>query len=343
MGASDSKEEKKSSDEPKFLVNQQLSLSNKHIVRNNLINKSTSKEQSFKTINKPKYINNKNFTLQLKTIFNQLLVQDDIVCIRSNSFNESIFKESFQEPIKRYHSHDNYEINKNSLFLKDNEKDKQNIRYSYIEKLISCKIWKKEEDFNNIIIFDWDDTLLCTTFLTPKGIYDEKLVLNSKQQDQISKLEKFVYNLLNKCIKNSDTYIVTNASKGWVEFSTKKYYPSVLPLLINIRILSARELFNKEFMLNNRQWKIETFKLIVNNYNKKLVTNLMCIGDSYIEMEAGQIIAKTFSKAYIKSVKFKETPKIEELIKQLSLLSIEYDSIFKSLKKLNITVERKEK
>lgn len=96
-------------------------------------------------------------------------------------------------------------------------------------------------------------------------------------------------------------------------------------------------------MLNNRQWKIETFKLIVNNYNKKLVTNLICIGDSYIEMEAGQIIAKTFSKAYIKSVKFKETPKIEELIKQLSLLSIEYDSIFKSLKKLNITVERKEK
>jgi len=50
----------------------------------------------------------------------------------------------------------------------------EDIRRSYIAKLIYKKIWqptKKEKDHNTLIIFDWDDTLLCTSFLTPNGVF----------------------------------------------------------------------------------------------------------------------------------------------------------------------------
>ena len=41
----------------------------------------------------------------------------------------------------------------------------------------------------------------------------------------------------------------------------------------------------------------------------KLITNLIVIGDSNIEMEAGTFLAKQFSTCLVKTVKFKENPK----------------------------------
>lgn len=68
-----------------------------------------------------------------------------------------------------------YELN----FIKNGE----DLRRSYIAKLIYKKIWPsetKEKNHNSMIIFDWDDTLLCTSFLTPNGIFNEDLELTDK-------------------------------------------------------------------------------------------------------------------------------------------------------------------
>ena len=50
------------------------------------------------------------------------------------------------------------------------------IRQSYLAKLVSTKVWTpnmKPKQHNSIIIFDWDDTLLPTSFLTPGGTFNE--------------------------------------------------------------------------------------------------------------------------------------------------------------------------
>ena len=75
----------------------------------------------------------------------------------------------------------------------------------------------------------------------------------------------------------------------------------------------------------------------------KLVTNIICIGDSLFEMEAGRILASRFTEAFVKTIKFREAPKLDELIKQLKLVSLQFSSIYSSIKNLTIRVEKKRK
>ena len=196
---------------------------------------------------------------------------------------------------------------------------------------------------NSLIIFDWDDTLLPTTFLTPRGYYDENLELNEKDKDKIAKLEFSVLRLLDIALKRGDVYIITNAGKGWVEYSAEKYYPSILKLLKKIKIISARDEYEKQFPNNSKMWKIKTFLDMKTKFDSKLVTNIICLGDSIIEIEAGRSLASQFSQAFIKTVKFKEGPKPEELHKQLTLVANQFPSIYSSIKNLTIRVEKKKK
>ena len=90
-------------------------------------------------------------------------------------------------------------------------------------------------------------------------------------------------------------------------------------------------------------WKIQAFLNMQKEFNSNLVTNIICLGDSFIEIEAGHILASKFNQAFIKTVKFRESPKPEELNKQLNLVADQFDSIYKSIKNLTIRVEKKKK
>ena len=90
-------------------------------------------------------------------------------------------------------------------------------------------------------------------------------------------------------------------------------------------------------------WKISAFLEMQENFDRNLVTNIICLGDSVIEIEASQILASTFSQAYIKTIKFKEDPKPEELNKQLLLVLDQFNSIYSTVKNLTIKVEKKSK
>jgi hypothetical protein len=51
-----------------------------------------------------------------------------------------------------------------------------NIRRNFLSKLTYQKIWltpiEKPKLHETAIIFDWDDTLLCTSFINPGGVYE---------------------------------------------------------------------------------------------------------------------------------------------------------------------------
>ena len=128
-----------------------------------------------------------------------------------------------------------------------------------------------------------------------------------------------------------------------MEYSAGRFYPKILPILEKIKIVSARGEYEKVYPGNSRQWKIEAFLRLQNSVNMALVTNLICLGDSLFEMEAGRILASKFSEAFIKTIKFREAPKLEELIKQLKLVCNQFGSIYSSVKNLTIRVERKKK
>jgi len=233
--------------------------------------------------------------------------------------------------------------NSNDLVL-NFVKSSDDLRNSYLAKLIQNKIWtptEKKSIHNSLIIFDWDDTLMSTSFLTPHGIFREDIKINKEDLGKIRKIDELAFSILSISIENSDTYIITNAQKGWVEYSAEKFYPKTFSILGKIKIISARENYEKIFPGNSRQWKIKTFLKFAEIFDKNLITNLICLGDSHIEMDAAQYLYSKFSKAYIKTLKFKENPNLDDLIKQLTLIIDKFLFIISSIKNLTIRVERK--
>lgn len=235
----------------------------------------------------------------------------------------------------------------NEYFLNIETRKIDEIRRSYISKLIYSGVLTSNEktsySHNSIIIYDWDDTLLCTSFLTPNGIFDENVQFTEEEKNKMKKLEKKVFSLLSKSISKGDTYIITNSQPGWVEYSTQKFYPSVSSLLSNITIISARGEYENLYPNNSRMWKIKAFIDMVKSIDCSLVTNIVCVGDSFVEIEAAKALASKFSQAYIKCVKFREVPKPEELDKQLVLFEENFEKIYSQVKNLNIYVEKQEK
>ena len=218
------------------------------------------------------------------------------------------------------------------------------IRQSYLTKLISSQIWTpnmKPKQHNSIIIFDWDDTLLPTSFLTPGGTFIEDMKITAEDKEKLQQLEQATLKLLTEAVEKGNVYIITNAGKGWVEFSAGKFYPSIMPILEKIKIISARGEYEKIFPGNSRQWKIEAFLNLQKNLNLKLITNIICLGDSLFEIEAGRILASRFTEAFIKTIKFREAPKLDELLKQLKLVCSQFGTIYSSIKNLTIRVEKK--
>ena len=195
------------------------------------------------------------------------------------------------------------------------------IRYSYYTKLITNNTFTyNHKKYNNIFIFDWDDTLFPTYYITNKN--NEKL--SEEELNKIDKIEKIIIKIINKCKKYGHVFIITNSEKGWTESCVMKYFQeSFSEILQKIDIISARYLYEEKFPFNKEKWKIETFFSLQNifNYDNNVLTNIICIGDSHYEIEAGKLFAEKFNNSVIKTIKFKENPDLDELSKQLSLIN----------------------
>eukprot|EP00362_Geleiidae_sp_MMETSP1317_P001421 CAMPEP_0201284734 /NCGR_PEP_ID=MMETSP1317-20130820/83109_1 /ASSEMBLY_ACC=CAM_ASM_000770 /TAXON_ID=187299 /ORGANISM="Undescribed Undescribed, Strain Undescribed" /LENGTH=87 /DNA_ID=CAMNT_0047606061 /DNA_START=380 /DNA_END=643 /DNA_ORIENTATION=+ len=76
-------------------------------------------------------------------------------------------------------------------------------------------------------------------------------------------------------------------------------------------------------------------------FDTTTITNIVCLGDSNIELDAGHTLARQYKSACIKTVKFRECPNPEELVRQLELVMDKFESIVTSGKNLIIRLERK--
>jgi hypothetical protein len=243
-----------------------------------------------------------------------------------------------------------YENNININMNIDIDKHKENnivddyidkTRKKYFSKILDSQLKiPKGKQYNNIIIFDWDDTLMCTNYLKP---YNGLTILSSQFKEKLKELDFYSYNILLKAINNGDTYIVTNAESSWVTYSANTYYPLTAKLLSNIKIISARERFQKKFPKSLKEWKNQAFIEICKNYDNELLTNIVSVGDSEFEMNAGLMIGKLFTHSYTKVIKFKENPSLEMLIKQLKLTHEQFNTALNSVKNLIIKVDTKKK
>ena len=335
-----------------------------NMLKKNFINKKNINEKNKKISEKYKIKDENKIIIEENEITDDEI--NDILFRRHKSF-ELINKKENEEELninniinnnnQNISLNDNSSVNSDYLDISNqpillNKTKKQNnsklksirLRNSYYTKLICSNIltFQKEPKVTNLFFFDWDDTLICTSYLAPTGVLDET---DSKSVDKniIKNLDQLVATLLTKTIEKGQVFIVTNAAHGWIEYSSKKLYPITSKLLKQIKIVSARGLYEKRLPGDYRQWKTRAFidTILNSNIDMKKTANILCFGDSIIELEATHKLKEIFANAYIKTVKFKESPQPVELIKELKIIISQFDIILSNIKNLSIKVAKK--
>ena len=320
-------------------------------LNDNIINIKQEKDDV--NLNHIFFQNHKSFDSSYNFFKNNDIVNSNKIFENSN--NELFSEKDNESIISDYADISQDILNFNSSKKKEIEKDKnkeinaKRIRDKYYNKLITKLEWnpfKKEKIINNLFFFDWDDTLLCTSYLQPTGALID-MEINKRDKDIISDLDSLVSKLLLKAMNIGIVFIVTNGAPGWVELSSTKFYPKTAKILQKIKVVSARGLCERKYPGDMRQWKKVAFKFsldTLHDINKNIVTNIICLGDSNIEMEASYYLKECFPNAYLKTIKFKESPTHIELQKELKIINIQLDSIVNNYNKnLSVKVTRKKK
>jgi hypothetical protein len=238
----------------------------------------------------------------------------------------------------------NYE-NRNAQILKkynkkliSDESDNNNDENYYCFSKLIYKFNKYINNNNNLFIFDWHNTLFPTYYLSQENILEEK-DLPSEYSKIFSLLEICVCKLLKKSLERGSVNIITNSSFGWVEYSANKYFPCLTKLFKYINIISAKNDYNNIYPNDKKMWKTKAFLSLKGKINLNLTANIICFGDSYIELEAGKYLASEIGNCFIKTIKFKEQPEPEDIIKQINFILSKFNYIYSRQKNLSIILE----
>ena len=322
----------------------------KYIIKNEIKKEIDNKKES-KNDDKDGEVNNKINNILFRkhksfdNIFNKDFQKEFYLSNKDSHFNNN---NSFDDNKSENSDYD--DISNEPILLKRTIKKKENniksikLRNSYYSKLIFSNIltYKKEPKITNIFIYDWDDTLMCTSFVAPAGILNLD-DLKPADKTNMKNLDQLVSTLLTKSMEHGNVFIITNAAYGWVEYSAKKLYPMTYNILKNIKIVSARGMWEKKLPGDYRQWKskafIETMKS--SNINFYKTANIISFGDSIIELEASHKLKEMFADGYIKTIKFKESPQPMELIKELKIITSQFDTITSNMRNLSVKVAKK--
>jgi len=186
------------------------------------------------------------------------------------------------------------------------------------------KLSSPSSDKETFIIFDWDDTLLASSFLSAKGYRldtDKSKILDVDAG--LRELEKSIIAVLTLALQFGEVHIVTNAETGWVQLSAAKFIPAVVPLLHRVHVLSARSTYEGRHPDAPLKWKYYAFqdKLAHLFADPKKQKNILSFGDSHVEREAVRAVTRGFPNTRCKSVKFAERPSLEQLRRQIELVT----------------------
>jgi len=202
-------------------------------------------------------------------------------------------------------------------------------RRAFLRTLAYKQVWvpraRRPRNHETLCILDWDDTLLCTSFI--EDVRQAGGGRSSKLRGQLRRLGQAAAALLELALQSGPTFIVTNALEGWVESSAADYLPELLPLLPSLQVISARSLYEARFPGQFARWKRCAFFEVRKTVPPHVLVNLVVLGDSRFEISAGVSVGRTFSNTTVKAIKFKEEPTVGELHSQLLFVARRFAEI----------------
>lgn len=177
----------------------------------------------------------------------------------------------------------------------------------------------------SLLIIDWDDTLLPSSWLRNQGLTLMSRP-DSEQQDQLQTFTDYAIRTLGVAKRLAKVVIVTNAEWGWVELSCARFMPTLLPMLESVKVVSARSTLDPAGKLTPLKWKCEAFLREITNLSQALAAGQeMCVtsvGDSEYERKALRLSASKFNtNCRRKSVKLTVQPTLSQLVREHVLLA----------------------
>lgn len=183
----------------------------------------------------------------------------------------------------------------------------------------------KEE---TLLIFDWDDTILPSTWLMQQGLsLDPGSELNAWHQGHLAAVAQHAIEILRAAKQFGTVILVTNAERGWIELSCHKFLPMLYSSLEGVAIVSARSTYETPEVQSPLDWKLRAFESeILKFFGAECLDqlesrkNVVSLGDSSNEREALLRTTAAVPGCRPKSVKFVEHPDISQIVKQHALV-----------------------
>jgi len=176
-----------------------------------------------------------------------------------------------------------------------------------------------------LMIFDWDDTILPSTWVQKQGLrLDDASVVTKEQREQLSAMAQCAIRTLRAAKRYGTVVLVTNAERGWIELSSRKFMPSICSLLESFKIISARAAHEKPGVTMPSMWKSLAFRTEINSFYKTRdpdwAKNIISFGDAMHERLAIFQATADMSNCSTKSFKFMVQPHLEQLKKEHDLI-----------------------
>ena len=190
-----------------------------------------------------------------------------------------------------------------------NKEENANMQNSYIPP-------KNIKNLKNqtVFILDWDDTLMCTYFISLKthGLSEE-------EQNIVSNLGKVVTKFLKECSKYGKVIIMTNSCEDWMRKTAENYLKIKPETFDNIQIISTRDKYLKKG-IDKKNWKDIEIKDLLKKYGDK-IKNLICASDSDKDIDVFKNISNIKKDINISTIKFKKKPSPLTLKKEIEYLN----------------------
>jgi hypothetical protein len=195
-------------------------------------------------------------------------------------------------------------------------------RARLLQKVLA-PVAEKPKMTQTLIVFDWDDTLCPTGMLLKANgghALPSKQAFSSDARAALSALEVIVKDLLLQSMTLGTTIIITNAAGGWVEETSARYMPSLMPILERMHVVSARDMFERQFPNDPAQWKAQAFRHVHKALNPNSVMNMLAFGDCDYEIDAAHALHRKTRQSVIKTLKFCSIPTPRYLLLELNFL-----------------------
>lgn len=185
-----------------------------------------------------------------------------------------------------------------------------------------------------VVVLDWDDTLLCTSFLRRRGL----VVAGGAMSRQLRGLGRAVASLLRAAKALGSVLVVTSAEEGWVEHSSGLFLRDVRPLLEDVPVISARACGKAAALKDSAAWKTAAFLQLGRQLDPTQLVNLVSIGDSAGEMAAARALGRQFAQVFVKTVRLHTAPKPLELQDELDFVASILPHVASSASNIHITL-----